>query len=268
MKVKCNKIKIGERVRKDLGDIDNLATSINIHGLLQPIGITKDNELVFGERRLAACKTLEHEEIEVIVIDSDELLECETTENVDRKGFNMSERVEIRKVLKEKEKQKRGKMMAKGIRIPKNYPSVGSRKYLNILAKLSGVSHNTADKENSIVAYGDKTIIDQVDNNELSVGKAYNMVKNMKKENEVNLNKNEVNLTTEIQENEVNFNKNEKNIDKKSTSGIPDFFNITISMKIDKNLNDEIQHQAEELNMSVSSLIRSVLEQYFKGNQV
>lgn len=120
MKVKCNKIKIGERVRKDLGDIDSLADNIKELGLLQPIGITKDNELVFGGRRLAACKSLNYEEIEVVVIDSDDLLECETTENVNRKGFNMSERIAIRKVYKEKEIEKRAEMMKKGIKIKKN----------------------------------------------------------------------------------------------------------------------------------------------------
>lgn len=211
MKVKCNEIKIGERVRQDLGDIDSLANSINIHGLLQPIGITKDNELVFGERRLAACKALEHEEIEVIVIDSDELLECETTENVDRKGFVMSERVAIRKIFKEKEIEKRGKMIAKGIKIPKSYPKLGSKQYQSKLAKLTGISHATADKENVIVAFGDQLIIDQVDNNELSVSKAYNLVKQMKKEaeakdNKVNVLPAEETVDVEVEEPDVDNN--------------------------------------------------------------
>lgn len=256
MKVKCNKIKIGERVRKDLGAINELADSIKKIGLLQPIGVTKGNELVFGERRLAACKSLDYEQIEVVVIDSDELLECETTENVDRKNFVMSERVAIRKLFKEKNITEKGELMAKGIKIKKKLTeSVNFRK--DRLAKLSGVGRDTARKEDIIVAFKDQTIIDKVDNNELSVNKAYNLVKQIEKESEVNLN-------TEIQENEVNLNKNEKNIGKNGTSGIPDFFNITMSVKMNKDLNDEIIKQADELGMSTSSLIRSVLEQYFK----
>lgn len=178
MKVKCSEIKVGKRMRKDLGDIDGLASDIKEVGLLQPIGITKDHELVFGGRRLEACKSLNYEEIEAVVIDSDKILECEAFENVSRKNFIMSERVEIRKVFKEKDIAERGKIIAKGIKVPKR----GTKKLRDKLAKLSGVSHATADKENFIVAYGDQELIDSVDKNELSVNKVYNLIKKIKKE--------------------------------------------------------------------------------------
>src|SRR5690625_4118061 len=51
-------IHVGNRHRKDLGDIDALATSIERDGLLQPITITPDGVLVCGARRLAAIKKL------------------------------------------------------------------------------------------------------------------------------------------------------------------------------------------------------------------
>lgn len=51
-------IKIGDRYRKDVGDIEALAASIKKQGLLQPIGINENNELVFGERRLRAFQSL------------------------------------------------------------------------------------------------------------------------------------------------------------------------------------------------------------------
>jgi len=54
-----NSIKIGKRFRKDLGDIDALARSINEVGLLHPIVITPDGELLAGQGRLEACKKLE-----------------------------------------------------------------------------------------------------------------------------------------------------------------------------------------------------------------
>ena len=56
-------IVIGERHRKDLGDLDALAASIGKLGLLQAIGVTKSNELVFGERRLRACADRRSREI-------------------------------------------------------------------------------------------------------------------------------------------------------------------------------------------------------------
>ncbi len=49
-KVKCEDIIIKDRYRKDLGNIDELMENIKSFGLLQPIGITKDNQLVFGYR--------------------------------------------------------------------------------------------------------------------------------------------------------------------------------------------------------------------------
>lgn len=51
-------IRIGNRHRTDLGDIDALAASIARDGLLQPPTITPDGVLVCGRRRLAAIQQL------------------------------------------------------------------------------------------------------------------------------------------------------------------------------------------------------------------
>lgn len=51
-------IQVGHRHRRDLGDLDALAASIDRDGLLQPITITPDGLLVCGVRRLAAIKQL------------------------------------------------------------------------------------------------------------------------------------------------------------------------------------------------------------------
>ena len=51
-------ITVGVRHRKDLGDIDELAHSINQIGMLQPIIITPDGVLVCGHRRLEAVRRL------------------------------------------------------------------------------------------------------------------------------------------------------------------------------------------------------------------
>ena len=47
-------IRVGYRFRGDLGNLDELCTSIRTVGLLQPITITPDGTLVCGARRLAA----------------------------------------------------------------------------------------------------------------------------------------------------------------------------------------------------------------------
>ena len=51
-------IKVGERIRKDMGDIDALAASIAELGLLHPIVIDKHHKLLAGERRLRAAQKL------------------------------------------------------------------------------------------------------------------------------------------------------------------------------------------------------------------
>ena len=51
-------IQVGQRHRRDMGDLDALVASIARDGLLQPITITPDGVLVCGARRLAAVKKL------------------------------------------------------------------------------------------------------------------------------------------------------------------------------------------------------------------
>nr|WP_208390641.1 ParB N-terminal domain-containing protein [Brooklawnia cerclae] len=60
-------IQVGARHRRDLGDLDGLAASVQTYGLLQPITITPDGVLVCGARRLAAIKQLGWDTVRVWV---------------------------------------------------------------------------------------------------------------------------------------------------------------------------------------------------------
>jgi len=60
-------IVIGHRHRRDLGDIDALAASIERMGLLQPPTLTPDGVLVCGTRRIAALKKLGRKTVNVWV---------------------------------------------------------------------------------------------------------------------------------------------------------------------------------------------------------
>ena len=94
--VKIRDIKIGKRHRKDMGDIKGLAESIEETGLLQPIGITPDHKLVFGERRLRVYRDLmELETIPVRIVDVESVLNGQFAENLMRKEYTVSERVAI-----------------------------------------------------------------------------------------------------------------------------------------------------------------------------
>jgi ParB family transcriptional regulator, chromosome partitioning protein len=61
-------IKVGKRIRKDMGDLAALAASIKELGLLQPIVVFPDGRLVLGERRLRAAQLLGWKEIPVMVV--------------------------------------------------------------------------------------------------------------------------------------------------------------------------------------------------------
>jgi len=60
---------VRNRIRQDLGDIDELSNSIKQVGLLQPIGVNKNNILIFGQRRLEAIKKLGWKEIPSIILE-------------------------------------------------------------------------------------------------------------------------------------------------------------------------------------------------------
>ncbi|WRS29189.1 ParB N-terminal domain-containing protein [Actinomycetaceae bacterium MB13-C1-2] len=60
-------IRVGNRHRQDMGDLDALIASIERDGLLQPITITPDGLLVCGARRLAAVRQLGWKKVNVWV---------------------------------------------------------------------------------------------------------------------------------------------------------------------------------------------------------
>lgn len=95
MKVAIEDIRIKERLRTDEGDLQTLAQSIEKIGLIQPIVISEEYELLSGYRRLHACKMLGWETIEVklVTVGDDELkrLDWEYHENLGRKDLTPEE---------------------------------------------------------------------------------------------------------------------------------------------------------------------------------
>ncbi|NLJ45880.1 MAG: ParB N-terminal domain-containing protein [Treponema sp.] len=94
MQVPIDRIKVNRRVRKDPGDIDALAASMNAHGLLHPIVLDRRNRLIAGGRRLAAAKKLGWRTINALIIDADDKadrLELELEENVQRSALSYIE---------------------------------------------------------------------------------------------------------------------------------------------------------------------------------
>jgi ElaB/YqjD/DUF883 family membrane-anchored ribosome-binding protein len=95
MVVPIESIVVGERRREDFGDIEGLAKSIEQYGLLHPIVIDDDNNLVAGERRLRAHRHLGLLSIEVTnigMLSEAARREIELEENLRRKDLAAYER--------------------------------------------------------------------------------------------------------------------------------------------------------------------------------
>ena len=141
---------IGARFRKDLGDLAALAKSISEIGLLHPIVVTPDNQLIAGQRRLEACRLLGWEMIPATVVDIDNIVRGEHDENLVRKGLLPTEAVAIGEALKErKAAEARERQRAAGI---SNLPTVSAGK----LPALTGTG-DTRDKVGEAVGLSGKT---------------------------------------------------------------------------------------------------------------
>jgi N6-adenosine-specific RNA methylase IME4/ParB-like chromosome segregation protein Spo0J len=107
---------VGERHRRDLGDIAALAESIAEVGLLQPIAVTFDGHLIAGERRLRAVEMLGWKTIPYtpIPINLDQIVRGEFAENTCRKDFTLSEAVAIKRALEPLERARAKERMLSG----------------------------------------------------------------------------------------------------------------------------------------------------------
>ena len=115
MKIDIERIKVDEasRIRQDIGDLTSLEESIQQVGLINPVLIDENDNLVAGFRRLSACRNLGWQEIEanVVELEGDELkiLEAEVAENLYRKEFTPDEILAIQKRRDEIAEAKRPK---------------------------------------------------------------------------------------------------------------------------------------------------------------
>ncbi|BCR21325.1 ParB N-terminal domain-containing protein [Borrelia miyamotoi] len=94
MLIDLEQIRIKRRIRQNIGNTTTLKESIKKHGLIYPIIIDKNKNLIAGFRRYQVLKELGYKEVEVKVIPIENkkiLLEIELDENNVRKSFTKSE---------------------------------------------------------------------------------------------------------------------------------------------------------------------------------
>ncbi|GEM_PF-3470621 len=97
--VPLDQVEVGERYRKDPGDLTGLIASINELGILEPLVVVRKGPsrylLVCGGRRFACATKLGLKEVPVHVVELANPLQAEFDENAHRKEYTLTERVAI-----------------------------------------------------------------------------------------------------------------------------------------------------------------------------
>lgn len=178
MQMPIRQIVVGERHRKDMGDLDALASSIADIGLLQPIGVAPNNRLIFGERRLRACRDiLGLTEVEVRVIDMPSIVVGENAENEIRKDFTVSERVAIAAAIREELGSRQGQRTDKELvqeiaEVPKG------QKTADFAAKKAGFGNReTFRQAEHVVTHAEPELVEAMDSGKVSILAAHRAAK-------------------------------------------------------------------------------------------
>lgn len=193
MLIDIDKIVVGERIRKDFGDIQELAEDIKENTLLNALVVTPNGEgtylLIAGERRLRACKSLGYKAVTVNVVaaeDAEHALRMEISENECRKEFTMTERLAYAEKLQAiKAAEAKARMVDAHTIGTQNSAELGETR--DIVAKAVGVSHDTLSKARAIADNAD--LLDPADfadwdEGRLSTNKAYQRIKAAKEQAE------------------------------------------------------------------------------------
>jgi len=171
--MKIKDIKIRDRYRRDLGNLDRLCNSIKEIGLLHPVVVNEDDELVSGIRRIRAFEKLGHDEIPVNVINLKDLKKGERDENIVRKNFTPSEKVAIWQAME--------KISPPGKKLNESL----SNYRIDRAAEVLGTSRQTLTRAKEVVDYADKKnkpeIVEKMDETG-NVSESYKEQTKLKKE--------------------------------------------------------------------------------------
>lgn len=100
--IEISKIKWGDRTRADYGDIQELASSIQSIGLIQPIVLDENDTLLAGGRRVTACILIKKTHIPFVRLSELSPLqkfEVELEENIRRKNFTWDEEIKLKQTI-------------------------------------------------------------------------------------------------------------------------------------------------------------------------
>lgn len=194
MLIDIDKIVVGDRIRKDFGDIQELADDIKENTLLNALVVTPSGNgdgtylLIAGERRLRACKMLGYKAVPVNTVgvdDAEQALMMEISENECRKEFTKTERLEYARRLAQLEKAK--SEQGKRTDLAQDVVQGERNRAANAVAQALGTNRETLRQEQFIADNAD--LLDPADfadwdEGRLSTNKAYQRIKAAKEQAE------------------------------------------------------------------------------------
>lgn len=165
--IAIDSIVVGNRHRKDFGELEKLAESIKRFGVLQPVVVNSNNVLLAGQRRIEASKLAGLTHVPFVVVETDSHLTeqlIEESENEDRKGFTMSERLSIKADIE--------KLLAeRKLEVPK-----GMRTDQFVAEKAGFDSTAQMRRAQSVIEHGTPELQKALDAGEISVSAAANLL--------------------------------------------------------------------------------------------
>ncbi|MGI9274168.1 MAG: ParB/RepB/Spo0J family partition protein, partial [Endozoicomonas sp.] len=149
--------------------IAGLADSIEHIGLLQPIGVTPDYQLIWGHRRMEAYWHLKRHTIPARIVPMDEIVLGEYAENEVRKDFTISERVSIKKTVAEKLKGRNHRPKKSS----QNFDDLPKGRTDELSAKVAGFGNRqTARQAETVVDQGTPELVKAMDDGKVSISVA------------------------------------------------------------------------------------------------
>lgn len=185
--VPLNTIHLAERIRQDIGSLEELARDIQEHGLLNPITVMEQTGggyvLIAGLRRMKAVEMIGKADIRATVMspmEADEALMLEISENERRKDFTTSERLAFAERIKAVETEKGRQRMLHG-KLPDDPVGMCPRgiekgKVRDIVAHKAGFGSARQMRRAQELADTRPDLMQEVDQGNTTIGRAYRLM--------------------------------------------------------------------------------------------
>ena len=189
MKILIAKIKIVERIRKEIAKIDGLASDIQQNGLINAVTVMPtgggEYQLLAGFRRMKAVQSLGWAEIEGHVVspaDAEAALHIEIAENEQREPFTFAEKIYYGLLLEEVEAVKAKKRMSAGgnggfSEGVDQGPHLRTGKRRDAIGEMIGMCGRQYDRAKYVAARATPEEVDQINKGERTIRGMYDALR-------------------------------------------------------------------------------------------